>query len=221
MTLRDTELCLDTPSVNYLTVKCNFMRQIEVALRIYQRSHKIPIPVSAQNQPTRIENRPKTTNRLYFFPGPLIYKAVQSRSLITRHHSYGFIHQTQQPDTKSRFPTTRRHSHGFISPEIKATILYHQTPPPRYRSPDNTVIFSFTRYQSHCCISPDATAMVLFTSRYHSPDATAMVSITSRYQSPDTIATVSFTRRHSHGFIHQTPQPWFHSPDTTVTASFT
>ena len=175
------------------------MRKIEVALRIDQRSHKILIPVSAQNQPTRVENRPKTAKRLYFFPGPLIYQAVQSRFRITRHHSHSFIHQIRQPDTKARFPITRRHGHGSISPEIKATIIYHQPPPPRFRSPGNTFMFSFTRHQSHCFISPDATAMVSFTSRFHSPDTTAMVSFISPYHSPDATATISFTRHHSHG----------------------
>ena len=125
------------------------------------------------------------------------------------------MHQTAQPCTKARFPITRRQSHGFISPEIKATIIYHQPSQPWFRSPDNTVMFSVTRHQRHCFISSDATAMGLSIPWFHSPDAKA---------------TVSCTRHHSHGFIHQTPQPWFNSPDTTatfispdttVTASFT
>lgn len=102
------------------------------------------------------------------------------------------MHQTAQPCTKARFPITRRQSHGFISPEIKATILYHQPSQPWFRSPDNTVMFSVTRHQRHCFISSDATAMGLSIPWFHSPDAKA---------------TVSFTRHHSHGFIHQIRQP--------------
>lgn len=131
------------------------MRHIEVALRSYQRSHKIPIPVSAYNQPTRVENRPKNTNRLYFV------------------------------------------SWATHLPGCTVTVLYHQTPQPRFHS-------------------PDATAMVSSTPQFNSLDTTATVSFTRRhshgfiyqkpqpwFHSPDTTATVYFTRYYSHGFICQ------------------
>lgn len=186
----------DTPRVNHLQVRCNLIWLIEVDLRSYQRNHKIPISVSAQNQPIRVKSRPKNAKMLYFFP----------RLLFSRLYSHNFI----SPDTIATVSFTRQHN------QTPNPVSDHQTPQPRFHiasnqshdsmSPTAKAKVSCTRQHSHdfihqtskhCFISPDATAMVSFTSWFHLQDTRATVSFMSR----------SFTRRHSRGFVHQTPQP--------------
>ena len=177
--------------------------------------------MSTQSQPTRVENRPKNAYRLFFFPGPLIYQAIQSLFHITRHHSHDFIHQTPQP--------------RFHSPDSTAIhqspVSYYQTPQPRFHiirnqsqdfiSPSATAKASFARQHSHVFIHQISKPLFHITRRHSHGIIHVTVSFMSWYHSPDATVRVSFIRHHSHGFIHQIRQPRFLSPDATVTASFT